>query len=461
MRLRPFEFTADPESPFEHDKLNRQEQVEALCRVLCGVEGHAVVSLDAPWGAGKSAFVKMCSAHLRSEEVQQDVQVVEFNAWRQNHTGNPLVDLVSAISDQIGSSKVEELKSTAGKLAKHLLRVGSRGVIELDLLEDDTPAIFASWTAIEEEIQSFAKRLAAVAAEAEGPLVVIVDELDRCRPSYALELLDTVRHLFAADGVMVILAINRAELIHSVESVYGPDFRADRYLRRFSDLHISLPAPADKDLADFLDGLLEATGLAVRFTASEGTYSGVMLQLVAKAPGSGLRDVEQAVHHTVVALASLAPPPDAYHSLYASEQLAVSLIVLKTLDEIAYRRIASGEDNGFEAIADLHKALGSPPEQSERANQFDTARERIETVLLAGIVGDMLESEDHKNEFCQRYMDAIQCGHEHAGYIFDKCYKLRDNLIFRWLELSQLTRLIDLVDYTPIETSEPDTEQGA
>ena len=116
MRLHPVEFTAHEKAPFENDRLNRRPHVEALCRVLRGVDGHAVVSLDAPWGAGKTAFVRMCSAHLRS----QGVRVVEFNAWQKGHTGNPLVDLVAAVSDQIGKSKVAELRKTAVNVAWHL-----------------------------------------------------------------------------------------------------------------------------------------------------------------------------------------------------------------------------------------------------------------------------------------------------------------------------------------------------
>ncbi len=458
MRLRTFEFNADPENPFEHDKLNRQQQIEALCRVLLGVEGYAVVSLDAPWGAGKSAFVKMCAAHLRSEDVD-NVQVVEFNAWRQGHTGNPLVDLVSAISAQIGNPKIEEMKETAARLAKHLARIASRGVIDFDVIEGEKAPAFAAWSDIEQEAKNFTDRLADVAAEEEGPLVVIIDELDRCRPSYALEFLDTVRHLFAAEGVMVIMAVNRKELTHSVKSVYGPHFKADRYLRRFADLHISLPEPSERNLSGFLDGLLEATGLSARFTASAGTYSGVMLQLVAEAPDSGLRDVEQAVHHTVVALASLAPPPDAHHPLLASEQTAVALIVLKTLDQVAYQRISNGEDNGFDAIADLQTALGEPPEQSMGTGRYDSAREWMEALLLVGVLGNTLESEEFKEEFCERYVEATKCDQEWAGYMFDKCYKLRDGFMFRWQDLGQLTRLIDLIDYTPIETNKTDELQ--
>ena len=242
MRLRPDEFTADSEDPFGSDRLNRRQHVEALCGILQTVEGHAAVSLDAPWGAGKTAFVRMCCAQLRSE----GVRVVDFNAWRQSHTGDPLVDLVAAISQQIDSPKMKAVKQAAASLAWHVAQVATRGLVDRDAVEVEAPEMFAPWAEAEKEAERFTGRLAEVASSEGGPLVVLIDELDRCRPLYALSLLETVRHLFAADGVMVVLAINRGELRHSVESVYGPDFDSDRYLRRFADLSISLPLPTTK-----------------------------------------------------------------------------------------------------------------------------------------------------------------------------------------------------------------------
>ena len=138
-----------------------------------------------------------------------------------------------------------------------LVSVGSRSIIDRDAFQGDEPQILADWTHAEQESTIFAERLEAVASAGEGPLVVFVDELDRCRPPYALSLLETVRHLFAADGVMVVLAINRTELRHSVESVYGNDFDADWYLRRFSDLHISLPPPDEAEPLGVLGRALE------------------------------------------------------------------------------------------------------------------------------------------------------------------------------------------------------------
>lgn len=446
MRLRPAEFTAEPEDPFRSDQLNRRQQVEALCRILQTVEGHLAVCLDAPWGAGKTAFVKMCCAQLRSE----GVRVVDFNAWRQGHTGDPLVDLVAAISKQIDSPKMDAVKQAAASLAWHVAQVATRGLVDRDAVEIEAPELFAAWAEAEQEIERFTMRLAEAAASEGGPLVVLIDELDRCRPPYALSLLEAVRHLFAADGVMVVLAINRDELRHSVQSVYGPGFDADRYLRRFADLSISLPPPKEIHLTMFLDGLLDTTGLSERFTASNLQYSALMLRMVAQAPGCGLRDLEQAVQHTVVALASLARPggPHDYH-LQALEHAAVALIVLRALDQSAYQRLAHGDDDGFAAIEALYRALELFPGSADFMAHENPTLEKMEVALIIGTCRDLLADVDGQKELAARYMEATNRSTEAANRMLNTCQERLSQLSWQNLEFGALTPLIDMAAHTP------------
>ena len=418
--------------------------------VLRGVDGHAVVSLDAPWGAGKTAFVRMCSAHLRSQEVR----VVEFNAWRQSHTDNPLIDLVSAISCQVKNSKTKVIIGVATKLALHLAKVSSRGLFDPEVLESDESKMLAPWAEAEKQIKHFVDKLTEVASSKKGPLVVVIDELDRCRPAYALALLETVRHLFAADGVMVVLAINRAELSHSIKSVYGPDFDADWYLRRFADLHIGLPPPDEQNLASFLDGLLETTGLSARFTTSSHSYSAPMLQLLAESPGRSLRNLEQAVHLAVVALASLAPADRIrMRGGLVWEHAVVALIVFRGLDEAAYQRLAYGDGDGFAAVAALNKALGPAPDPQDDISGSDSTREQIEAFLIVGSSDTLSSRENHKEEFVERYTSAVAPEQDRAERVFDTC---KQNLTIAWGRrplVKPIADLIDLVSYTPVETS--------
>ena len=113
MPLRPPEFEIDPDNPYERDTLGRQRRVEALCNLIRDEEAAAVVSVDGGFGTGKSVFLKMCAACLRKAEIE----VVEFNAWQQGHTGDPLIDLVSALASAL-SSRVQKLKKIAFALAQ-------------------------------------------------------------------------------------------------------------------------------------------------------------------------------------------------------------------------------------------------------------------------------------------------------------------------------------------------------
>ena len=189
MPLRPPEFEADPASPFEHDKLGLQNRVTTLCRVLTEEPAPAVVSVNGGFGTGKTAFLGMCAAHLRSQDVA--VTVVEFNAWKQSHTGDPLVDLVSAVGrgDTDTATRLRELAAT---LAWRLASVATRGLVESeDYIASPDNTSFGAWEQAEDNIAEFKQMLSGLAAGTEGGLVVLIDELDRCLPAYAMELLNT------------------------------------------------------------------------------------------------------------------------------------------------------------------------------------------------------------------------------------------------------------------------------
>ena len=112
-------------------------------------------------------------------------------------------------------------------------------------------------------VKQFRKVLQDMAAalwEATGsrPLMVMIDELDRCRPSYAVKLLEVAKHLFSADRIVFVLAVNCDQLAHSVKAQYGNDFDAEGYLRRFFDVDFKLPEP---DRQAFVHAQLQVTGI--------------------------------------------------------------------------------------------------------------------------------------------------------------------------------------------------------
>ena len=409
MRLHPPEFTASPEEPFASDLLGRRQYVEGFCRMLLGIEGHAVISLDGAWGSGKSAFARMCAAYLRSEESRatKQVRVVEFNAWHQGHTGSPLVDLVSAISPEVDDKTKKALSEAVLKVGTRvvtqLVRAGTSGLLDLsELADDESQDMMTAWNEAEQGTRQFQTQLEEAASDEDGPLVVIIDELDRCQPSYALELLATVRHLFDVEDVIVVLAINRAELIHSVQSIYGPDSSADRYLRRFADLHAELPPPREPDLTRFLNNLLEEilpdpqTSLRVK----------KVLGLIGEAHGCGFRDIQQASSQLNAVLASFSGTHDQWAPGETSLICAV-LIVLRTLDQETYKNISAGQIDGFKAIAAARRALSAS--HSSVADQdlcwFEAFLFTITSAVHNAAEG-YVNSEISESEFSRSYQEA-------------------------------------------------------
>lgn len=100
---------------------------------------------------------------------------------------------------------------------------------------------------------NFKKGLQEVIKKLEGKnLYIFIDELERCRPTFAIELLEAVKHLFTVKGLVFILGIDKNQLKHTISNVYGCGMDREGYLRRFIDLELELPQANLRDYISFL-----------------------------------------------------------------------------------------------------------------------------------------------------------------------------------------------------------------
>ncbi len=97
----------------------------------------------------------------------------------------------------------------------------------------------------EKELQNqISEFLSKILEERGNRLVVFIDELDRCKPSFAVQLLEKIKHYLVDERIIFIFSVNISQLQHTISQYYGNGFDSCRYLDRFFDLHIELP-PAD------------------------------------------------------------------------------------------------------------------------------------------------------------------------------------------------------------------------
>jgi hypothetical protein len=271
MRFKPSPLEIPEDAPFKYDLLEREQNAKILTQFVARLEEPFVLAVDSPWGSGKTTFLKMWLQFLKN----QGFPCLYFNAWQNDFSDSALISLIGEIGDAIKKLRLgkeqttaaqqafEKAKKTGAALAKTALpaaiKLATAGVLDIsaikvediaNLAEELTKQQIEKYQSAKKTIAHFRKELAdlvSVIRQKSGdqkakPIIFVIDELDRCRPPYALELLEKIKHLFSVEGLVFVLAIDRQQLGESVKCLYGQGLDADNYLRRFIDLEYRLPA---------------------------------------------------------------------------------------------------------------------------------------------------------------------------------------------------------------------------
>lgn len=370
IRIQPREIDISSNDPFQEDQLGRKKTAEILAQLVSSVEGQCVLAIDAPWGAGKTTFLQMWTRHLREG---RDFSVIEFNAWETDFSADPFVtlssELTNGLEEYVGKwltdTKIKELKETAREVFKQIvlncIKFSTSGIIDLSQLKEKDLISYAEKRLLEyksnkESLRKFKDVLQDIADDLakskNQPLVVVIDELDRCRPSYAIELLEVAKHLFTVDNVVFVIAINRLELEHSIKVLYGNDFDSRGYLRRFFDIDFRLPDP---DRKAFIQTRLEQIKFSEyldRESRSDLETVESMLLSFFGSPKISLRNVSQALHRLGLVFASLRSDRKSFAIS------AVVALVLLTIDSELYRKFIRSEVSDKEVVDSVYAQLG-------------------------------------------------------------------------------------------------------
>ena len=430
IRVQPAEIEIPESDPFANDLLRRRDSVEALTTLLGNIEGPCVMAVDASWGMGKTTFLRMWAQHLKGE----GHPVVEFNAWETDFTWDPFFALWSEISAQFPQQSALGQSGSLSNLARRLLPLlrggasgasfafavggeseaavaASRASATLKEIEDSANVVGQEHDAIDQtpfpeatyveakallgDFRTALREEAFSLAEEHNdlPLVVLIDELDRCRPTYAIELLETAKHLFSVDRIVFVLCLDRMQLTHSIRAVYGSDFNADGYLRRFFDIDYQLPLPGRRAFLFAISKELQIAEQLEVLVSDGRLYSRIgdptsmhFIANVLDASPLSLRDMQQALNRLSLVLASIREL-DFLHL----ESLII-LLVLRMLDSELYRRVLAGQATDEEAVA----AFGL--RRSDPRDTRVTVRATVEAVLSACVCLSSADASGQPNE---------------------------------------------------------------
>ncbi|QJI16177.1 hypothetical protein HKK58_27650 [Pseudomonas sp. ADAK22] len=257
---------------FEGDLFERRSFGESISNIIKNSKDPLVIGLDGNWGEGKTTFVKMWQGLLD----EQGLPNIYIDAFASDHTDDAFMVVASAITDYAGSKlpkpKVKELIDKTKKVGAQLFSWGTKiaikaltlGVIkdsDIDDLKGISKEVSDGFSNTAESLikeklishkddlesiqsfKDFLSDLPSLLTDSEGapPLTIIIDELDRCRPSFAVEILEKIKHLFSVENITFVLVMNKRQLEDSIKFTYSPNIDAHTYLQKFLTFEATLP----------------------------------------------------------------------------------------------------------------------------------------------------------------------------------------------------------------------------
>ncbi|MCQ4142955.1 P-loop NTPase fold protein [Vogesella sp. AC12] len=304
-------------------KLDREEHGKFLANYLASEKHGLVLNLDGSWGTGKTDFLRRMYVHL----LQQGHPVIYIDAWESDFSREPLMVVASELLRQLQNlnqniGNEEAYQKVAAKFAgflKGAVIFGSSALTKKFFGDPEMGKIFAEQTMghvshesmltlsqlhseqvdaikmIRQELSGLAEVLQTNFSY-KIPVVVLIDELDRCRSDYSIEMLEVIKHFFNTDNFVFMVASDTFELCKSISVVYGSNFSSEKYLRRFFSRTARLEKP---DVPSFVQGMFDDISSGIHLVSTDPLSTGIGLEFIfsrlclERDQNIGLRDVEQ------------------------------------------------------------------------------------------------------------------------------------------------------------------------
>ena len=160
--------------------------------------------------------------------------IIYLDTWQQDYLNNPILSIVRQIMQEkifSETEKLKNLKSGTFKLVNIIAKIADPTRTASEFLADLFPP--------KEEIAELKEALNKIAEDKK--ILFLIDELDRCRPNYAIDFLETIKHLFNQENTAFVIATNLSQLKSSAKALFGNELDFANYYRKFSPTIWQLP----------------------------------------------------------------------------------------------------------------------------------------------------------------------------------------------------------------------------
>ena len=277
----------------KEDSISRNNALFNFIKMISKLDNNDVIAINGNWGSGKTFFVKqiellinfinnideegnyvnkklatnnlLCIKDLSDDDKKQlnefinekrkelrsyfegnQTNCLYFNAWEYDNNQSPILSIIYKIINDFPYLSLDMFKDK-----ERILNVFDTistslidGTIKISDYTDQNDLLNQIKTSdeVKDAINQLFKKLL---EKNSNKMIIIIDELDRCRPTYAIRLLEEIKHYINSKNIIIVLATNIYQLSSTIKNNYGYDFEVDEFLDKIIDLTLSLQ-PIDK-----------------------------------------------------------------------------------------------------------------------------------------------------------------------------------------------------------------------
>lgn len=221
---------------------------------------NGVIGFVSQFGNGKTFFLQYLYCEVfdsldKGEEKNYPIyiDISRFEHMKDELFVNILVEVIRQL-DLLNNSG----KSDAGRVAKSLLKVLPKAIKAvsvgaLSALTKQNETVISAISEIGEEFgvqligsgnkeaEYLNKLRDALKDDPVASFLIIIDNLDRCRPEFVLELLVILKRLFDVEGMTFILSYDKRQIINLLQTLYGKNVDIQSYIRKYISYEYYMP----------------------------------------------------------------------------------------------------------------------------------------------------------------------------------------------------------------------------
>lgn len=261
------------------DKLGFSATAEVLARSTLETKDPLTIGIFGRWGIGKTSLMRLIKQKV--EEIDENgVFAVWFNAWQYEKEAHLIVPLIATINKELerceGLNK--KLSDVIQKIKKFLVliacSISGKGKIAIPCISEVEVTVSPK-----DGVESFRKpnqdtllsqslyfeafeSLSELTKNAEVPrIVVFIDDLDRCLPNIAVELLEHIKLFLHQRGFAFVLGVNDEIISALVRKKFEKEYELDPacsedYLDKIVQVKIHVPRRKSKEMDKYIANLL-------------------------------------------------------------------------------------------------------------------------------------------------------------------------------------------------------------